>query len=38
MLIFFNIFTLSGCWNYREIDRVAIIGGLAIDREDVTNI
>lgn len=37
MLVFFNIFILSGCWNYREIDRLAIIGGLAIDKDDIEN-
>lgn len=37
MLAFFNIFILSGCWNYREIDRLAIIGGLAIDKDDIEN-
>lgn len=37
MLVFFNIFILSGCWNYREIDRVAIIAGLAIDKDETVN-
>lgn len=30
--LFTIIFFLSGCWNYREINRFAIIAGAAIDR------
>jgi spore germination protein KC len=29
--IFFLLITCSGCWNYREIDRLAIVTGIAID-------
>lgn len=34
IIIVFNIFFLSGCWNYREVNRIAIIGGLAIDKDE----
>lgn len=29
--------TLCGCWNYREIDTLAIVAGIAIDKDLVTN-
>ena len=29
-----NMFFLSGCWNYTEIDRLAIVSGLAIDKNE----
>jgi len=29
--------TLSGCWNYREIDTLAIAAGIAIDKDIKTN-
>ncbi len=32
MLILFYLTTLSGCWNYREIEEMSIVAGLAIDR------
>jgi spore germination protein KC len=32
-----NTMLLSGCWNYREIDKLAIVAGVAIDREQETN-
>jgi spore germination protein KC len=32
-----NIMLLSGCWNYREIDKLAIVAGVAIDRDPETN-
>ena len=28
---------LCGCWNYREIDTLAIVAGMAIDKDMVTN-
>ena len=27
---------LCGCWNYREIDSMAIVAGMAIDKDMVT--
>jgi spore germination protein KC len=36
-LIAINIFSFSGCWNYREVNRLAIVGGLAIDKDKATN-
>lgn len=32
LLIYLCTFILSGCWNYREIDKLAIVSGLAIDK------
>jgi spore germination protein KC len=29
---------LSGCWNYREIDKLAIVSGVAIDQKENGNI
>ncbi len=40
MLIFIIIMCpiiLCGCWNYREIDTLAIVAGMAIDKDMVTN-
>jgi spore germination protein KC len=34
IVIVFNIFFSSGCWNYREVNRMAIIGGMAIDKDE----
>lgn len=34
MLLFAAISLISGCWNYREIDEMTIIQGVAIDHED----
>ncbi|KZL89091.1 Ger(x)C family spore germination protein [Clostridium magnum] len=34
IIIVFNILFLSGCWNYREVNRLAIVGGLAIDKDE----
>ena len=28
---------LCGCWNYREVDTLAIVAGMAIDKDMVTN-
>jgi spore germination protein KC len=40
-LVFFFIticpFILCGCWNYREIDTLAIVAGMAIDKDLGTN-
>ncbi|MDM5327006.1 Ger(x)C family spore germination protein [Neobacillus sp. CF12] len=33
-LVFLNLFFISGCWNYREIDQLAIVAGAAIDKQD----
>lgn len=30
--ILLNILTLSGCWNYREVDQLAVVAGAAIDK------
>ena len=27
-------FLITGCWNYRELDEIAIITGIAIDKEE----
>lgn len=32
MLILANTLFLSGCWNYREIDMLAVVAGIAIDK------
>jgi len=32
VIIVLNIFLLSGCWNYREIEDLAIVSGLAVDK------
>jgi len=29
--------TLCGCWNYKEIDSMAIVAGMAIDKDIITN-
>lgn len=31
---FLNLLFISGCWNYREIDQLAIVAGAAIDKQD----
>lgn len=28
------VFLLSGCWNYREIENLSIVSGIAIDKKD----
>jgi spore germination protein KC len=33
-LIFLNLIFISGCWNYREIDQLAVVAGAAIDKQD----
>jgi spore germination protein KC len=37
IVIVFNIFFCNGCWNYREVNRIAIVGGLAIDKDETSN-
>ncbi len=32
MIIWINLICFSGCWNYREIDKLAIIAGVAVDK------
>lgn len=36
-IIFICPIILCGCWNYREIDTLAIVAGMAIDKNVVTN-
>ena len=36
-IILFNMFCLSGCWNYREVENLLIISGIAIDKDQTTN-
>lgn len=33
IILFLNTVLSSGCWNYREIDKLAIVSGIAIDKE-----
>jgi germination protein, Ger(x)C family len=35
--IFIFTSTLSGCWNYREIESLVVVSGIAIDRNPETN-
>lgn len=32
LLIFINSILITGCWNYREIDKLAIVAGVAVDK------
>jgi spore germination protein KC len=32
MLCSLTVFTLSGCWNYREVDKLTTVAGIAIDK------
>lgn len=32
MLCSLTVFTLSGCWNYREVDKMTTVAGIAIDK------
>lgn len=32
LIILINTITSAGCWNYREIDKISIVAGLAIDK------
>jgi spore germination protein KC len=32
LIIFINTIFTSGCWNYREIDKLAIVAGIAVDK------
>lgn len=36
-IILSNMFFLTGCWNYREVDNLAIVAGIAIDKNKATN-
>ncbi|MDP4084130.1 MAG: Ger(x)C family spore germination protein [Bacillota bacterium] len=31
-MIFLNMFFLTGCWNYREVEKLAVVAGVAIDK------
>ncbi len=33
LLLAVSVLQLTGCWNYREIDKVSIVAGAAIDKE-----
>lgn len=33
-ILFFCSFFLTGCWDYRELNNVAIVTGIAVDKED----
>jgi spore germination protein KC len=33
LLLLVNIFVLSGCWNYKDIETVNIVAGVAIDKD-----
>ncbi|WP_024832527.1 Ger(x)C family spore germination protein [Ruminiclostridium josui] len=33
IIIFLNLFFTAGCWNYREVDELAIVAGAAIDKD-----
>ncbi|AEY68028.1 Ger(x)C family spore germination protein [Clostridium sp. BNL1100] len=32
-IIFINLIITAGCWNYRELDKLAIVAGAAIDKD-----
>lgn len=32
ILLFMMFFSLTGCWNYREVDKVSTVAGIAIDK------
>jgi spore germination protein KC len=34
--VFFLLITCSGCWNYKEIDRLSIVTGIAIDEGELS--
>lgn len=36
-VILFNMLFLTGCWNYREVDNLLIVAGIAIDKDKATN-
>jgi spore germination protein KC len=38
IIVFLNSIIASSCWNYREIDKLAIVAGVAIDKEDNGNL
>lgn len=33
-MIIMILFLLTGCWNYRELDKLAIVSGLAVDKSE----
>ncbi len=33
-MIILILFLLTGCWNYRELDKLAIVSGLAVDKNE----
>ncbi|MCG8540050.1 MAG: Ger(x)C family spore germination protein [Clostridia bacterium] len=35
VIIVFTIFILTSCWNYREVDRMRFVAGVAIDYDEV---
>ncbi|QEK11220.1 Ger(x)C family spore germination protein [Crassaminicella thermophila] len=36
-MICINIFFLSGCWNYKDIDEIRLVAGMAIDYDEKKN-
>ncbi|NLI91550.1 MAG: hypothetical protein GX434_04895 [Peptococcaceae bacterium] len=32
LLILISLIFLNGCWNYREVDKLAIVAGVAVDK------
>lgn len=36
LIVFINCILLSGCWNYREIEKLSIVAGFAIDKDSDT--
>lgn len=36
-IVFISIFYVSGCWNYRELNEIAIVAGAAIDKGEGEN-
>lgn len=38
IIVFLNSTIASSCWNYREIDKMAIVAGVAVDKEDDGNL
>lgn len=34
LIIIMILFFLTGCWNYRELDRLAIVSGVAVDKSE----
>lgn len=38
MVCSLTVFTLSGCWNYREVDKMTTVAGIAIDKGEDDHI